>query len=56
MKYTKPLCEIEKIETSDIILTSFGVLDLGNGAFLTQVNSDTAQVSTSVLNILGLSR
>ena len=53
MKYTKPLYEIEKITTSDIVLTSSGAVDLGNGASLTQVDSNTANVSVSIFDVLG---
>lgn len=49
MKYTKPTYISEKIETSDIILTS-----LEGGATITEVDSTTAKVGVSALDVLGL--
>ena len=48
MKYKKPTYEKETIETKDIIMISLG------GATLTEVNSTTAKVGASVLDIVGL--
>ena len=52
MRYIKPTYESQNVETSDIILASGIKLD--GGAILNQINEDTAQVSTSVNDILGL--
>ena len=52
MKYVKPIYESEIVNTSDIILAS--VVDLGNGATLTETAEGTAQVGASALDILGL--
>ena len=52
MRYIKPSFEKEAVETEDIILAS--VVDLGNGATLTQINEGAAQVGASALDILGL--
>ena len=49
MMYTKPNYEKEIIDTNDIILAS-----LGEGATLTELDSNNAQVGASVLDILGL--
>jgi len=48
MKYIKPTYEKEEVTVNDIILTSLG------GATLTEVNSTTAKVGASVLDILGI--
>ena len=52
MRYIKPNYENEIVNTNDIILAS--VVDLGNGATLTEIAEGTAQVGASVLDILGL--
>ncbi len=52
MKYIKPNYENEIVNTNDIILAS--VVDLGNGATLTQINEGAAQVGASALDVLGL--
>ena len=49
MKYTKPVYEKERVETQDIM-----TLSLGNGVSLTETAEGNAQVSSSVLDILGL--
>ena len=49
MKYIKPIYIKEKIETQDIMAVS-----LGNNVSLTETAEGTAQVSSSVLDILGL--
>ena len=54
MKYATPTYNKETIETEDIILASSGVIDLGNGATLTETAEGTANVSASVLDVLGL--
>ena len=51
MKYTKPTYKNEALETEDIILTS---LILDGGATLIDKGDGNAQVSTSVLDVLGL--
>ena len=50
MRYIKPSFEKEAVETEDIILAS--VVDLGNGATLTQINEGAAQVGASALDVL----
>ena len=52
MKYIKPNYETEIVNANDIILTS--VVDLGNGATLTETAEGTAQVGASALDVLGL--
>ena len=54
MRYIKPNYEREAVETADILVTSPGVVDLGGGATLTEVNESTAQVGASALDVLGL--
>ena len=49
MRYTKPVYEKETVETEDIML-----LSLGNGVSLTETAEGNAQVSASVLDVLGL--
>ena len=49
MKYLKPVYEKETVETEDIML-----LSLGNGVSLTETAEGNAQVSASVLDVLGL--
>ncbi len=53
MKYVSPKYLNEAIESNDIILLS-SVVDLGNGAKLTQVDESHAKVGASALDILGL--
>ena len=52
MKYIKPNYENEIVNTNDIILAS--VVDLGNGATLTEVDEGAAHVGASALDVLGL--
>ena len=56
MKYLKPTYEKEMVETIDILLESVqsGIVDFGNGAILTQVSQDSAQVGASAFDVLGL--
>ena len=54
MKYIAPTYNKETVETEDIILASSGVIDLGNGATLTETAEGTAQVGASALDVLGL--
>lgn len=54
MKYIKPNYENELVNTSDIVLASSGIVDLGNGVTLTEKDENTAQVGASALDILGL--
>ena len=49
MRYIKPNYETEVIETSDIMLVS-----LGDGVTLTETAEGNANVSASVLDVLGL--
>ena len=49
MKYTKPPYNMESVETEDILLIS-----LGNGVSLTETAEGNANVSASVLDVLGL--
>ena len=49
MKYTKPSYNVESVETEDIM-----TLSLGNGVSLTETAEGNAQVSSSVLDVLGL--
>ena len=49
MKYIKPVCETERVETEDIMLVS-----LGDGVTLTETAEGNAKVSASVLDVLGL--
>ena len=49
MKYSNPVYEKETVETNDIML-----LSLGNGVSLTETAEGNAQVSASVLDVLGL--
>ena len=49
MRYTKPVYEKETVETEYIML-----LSLGNGVSLTETAEGNAQVSASVLDVLGL--
>ena len=49
MKYTVPTYNKETIETEDIM-----TLSLGNGISLTETAEGNAQVSSSVLDVLGL--
>ena len=53
MKYIKPTYKNEALDTGDIILASLGAQP---SASLTEVNSSTAQLSASVLDVLGLRR
>ncbi|MBQ8145697.1 MAG: hypothetical protein IJ039_02845 [Clostridia bacterium] len=51
MKYVSPQYKLEKIVSNDIILTSI----IYNGeAVMVEKSESSAQVSTSVLDILGL--
>ena len=52
MKYVNPTYKLESVETSDIILASG--IKLEGGAILNEIDESTAQVSTSVNDILGL--
>ncbi len=54
MKYIKPNYENELVNTSDIVLASNGIVDLGNGATLTEISEGNAQVGASALDVLGL--
>ena len=49
MKYTTPIYEKEAVETEDIL-----TLSLGNGVSLTETAEGGANVSASVLDVLGL--
>ena len=49
MKYIKPTYKNESLETEDIM-----TLSLGNGVSLTETAEGNAQVSASVLDVLGL--
>lgn len=51
MKYIKPTYKNETVETKDIVLAS-----LGEGVSLVEKDESSAQVSASVLDILGLVR
>ena len=54
MIYIAPTYNKETIETEDIVLASSGVIDIGNGASLTETTDGNANVFASVLDILGL--
>lgn len=55
MNYIKPSYEQEMIETVNVLMASFdGVVDLGNGATLTETSDGGAQVGASALDVLGL--
>ena len=47
MKYIKPTYEKEVVESNDIILIS-------GGATVKEINESTANVSASILDVLGL--
>ena len=49
MKYIKPNYENEKIEAYDILLASG---DEGNGAVLTEKDPDSANITTSIFDVL----
>ena len=49
MKYTKPIYQKDAVKTDDIM-----TLSLGNGVSLKETSEGNAQVSSSVLDILGL--
>ena len=51
MKYIMPHYEKETVEATDIVLTS---IDFGNGATLKEKDENTAQVSASAFDVLGL--
>ena len=51
MKYIKPTYKNECLETEDVILAS---ISLDGGATLVEKDSNSARVSTSVFDILGM--
>ena len=51
MKYIKPTYKNESLETEDIVLAS---LQVGGGATLVEIDSGSAQVGASALDVLGL--
>ena len=51
MKYIKPTYKNESLETEDVILAS---LQIEGGATLVEIDSESAQVGASALDVLGL--
>ena len=49
MNYIRPTYDVQIVETIDIM-----TLSLGNGVSLTETAEGNAQVSSSVLDVLGL--
>ena len=54
MRYKTPNYEKELIETSDVILASDGIVDLGDGVTLVDVGDGNAQVGASAYDVLGI--